>query len=146
MDNPRWIFYWRLSNNSVLLHQNLFVLGLPPINTANYKTYSELVPQSQGGMARQGYIFVTLLWNELTAAQFRTLTRIVEASITVSTIYGTIDKADGTGLINSFIDISGVPLPLTWEPVTNGRGILYANVELKINNVVVTADPSTVAF
>ncbi len=103
MDNPKWILYWRLSSTSTLTRQNLFALGLPPVNTPDYKTYSELVPQS----------------------------------------HGTIDKADGTGFINSFIDISGVPLPLTWEPISDARGVVYRNVTLKINNVTVTADPST---
>lgn len=144
MDNPRWPLLWRLSDTSTLTRQNLFVLGLPPVNLGDYKTYSELVPQSQGGQVRQGYRYVTLLWNELTASQFRTLTRIVELAIVAGTIYGTVDKADGTGLINSFIDIAGIPTPLTWQPVADARGVVYQNVELRINNVTVTADPSTV--
>ncbi len=45
MDNPKWPLYWRLSATATLLHQNLFVLGLPPVNTANYKTCSAVARQ-----------------------------------------------------------------------------------------------------
>lgn len=143
MDNPKWILYWRLSATSTLAHQNLFALGLPPVNTPDYKTYSEIVPQSQGGQSRQGYINSRILWDELDFVQFRTLTRIVEAAITAGTIYATVPKDDGTGLLNTFIDVHGVPLPLTWQPVSNARGVVYQSVTLVINAIVVDADPST---
>jgi hypothetical protein len=143
VDNGKWILFWRLSATSTLTRQNLFALGLPPVNLGDYRTYTELVSQSQGGQARQGYINVSLLWNELTAPQLKTLTGIVEAAITAGTIYGTIDKADGTGFINSFINISGIPLPLEFQPVSDARGVVFQNVTLKINNVTVTADPAT---
>lgn len=146
MDNPRWILYFRLSATSTLTRQNLYALGLPPVNLPDYKTYSELVPQSQGGQVRQGYINNRLLWDDLDFLQFRTLTRIVEAAIVAGTIYATVPKANGTALLNDFIDISGVPWPLEYQPVNNARGVVFQNVVLVINNVVVVSDPSTVAF
>lgn len=146
MDNPKWLLYFRLSATSTLTRQNLFALGLPPVNLPDYKTYSELVPQSQGGQVRQGYINNRLLWDELDFLQFRTLTRITEAAITAGLIYATVPKANGTALLNDFIDISGVPWPLEYQPVNNARGVVFQNVTLTINNVTVVSDPSTVAF
>lgn len=145
MDNPKWITYWRISSTSGgLNHGHLFALGLPPVSLPDYKTYQELVPQSQGGLTRQGYISDTLLWNEMDFFQLRTLTRIVEAAIIAGVIYATVPKDNGTKLLNSFVDVHGLPHPLTWQPVQNGRGVMYANVTLTINAIVVDADPSTV--
>lgn len=144
MDNGKWILYFRLSATSTLARQNLFALGLPPVNLPDYKTYSELVPQSQGGQVRQGYINDRLLWDELDFVQFRTLTRIWEAALTAGLVYATVPKDNGTGLLNTFIDIHGVPLPLTWQPVSNARGVVYQNVTAAINAIVIDADPSTV--
>lgn len=142
MDNPKWLLYWRLSATSTLARKHFFALGLPPVSLPDYKTYSELLAQSQGGQARQGYINIRLLWDEMDFFQFRTLTRITEAAILAGAIYATVDKANGTGLVNSFIDIHGIPLPLTWQPLSNGRGVMYQNVTLTINNITVDADPS----
>lgn len=76
--------------------------------------------------------------------QFRALYRIWEAAITAGTVYATVDKADGTGSLNSFIDVSGVPVPLSWQVVSDARGVVYGSVTATINNITVTADPSSV--
>lgn len=144
MDNPLWLKYWRISATSTLTNQNFFALGLPPVNTPEYKDYSQKLPRSQGGLVRQGYKNITLLWDELDFLQFKTLTDIVEAAITAGALYATIDKADGTGLANSFIDVHGVAQPLDHTVVSNGRGVVYSNVTLVLTNITVDADPSTV--
>jgi hypothetical protein len=144
MDNPLWLIYWRLSATATLTNKNFFVLGLPPVNLPSYLTYTQLIPQSQGGQSRQGYINTTLLWDDMTGLQFYTLTTIVEAAITAGAIYATVPKSNGTGILNDFVDISGVANPLTWQPIANARGVVYSNVTLKINNITVTNDPSTV--
>ena len=143
MDNGKWLLYWRLSATSTLTRKNLFTLGLPPVNLGDYKTYSVLVPQSQGGQTRQGYINAKLLWDEMDFLQLKTLTGIVEAAITAGAIYATLPKDDGTGLINAFINVHGIPIPLEYQPVSNGRGVVYQNVVLAINAIVVDADPAT---
>ncbi len=145
MDNPRWVLYWRLSATSTLARKNLYAQGLPPVSLGDYKTYSELVPQSQGGQARQGYINSRLLWDALDFRQLKTLTTLVEAAITAGTIYATVPKDDGTGL-NAFVDLHGVPLPLEYQVVSDARGVVYQNVTLTINNITVDTDPSTVGF
>lgn len=144
MDNGKWILYWRLSAGATLTRQNLFALGLPPPNLPDYRTYTETLPQGQGGQTRQGYINIKILWDTLDYLQLRTLDRIVEAALTAGTVYATVPKDDGSGLLNSFIDISGVPLPLEFEQVSNARGMVYSNVVLTINNITVTSDPSAI--
>lgn len=144
MDNGRWQLLWRLSANSTLTNKHLFALKIPAPNTPDYKSFSQILPQSQGGQARQGYINIRMLWDFLDYLQLRTLDRIVEAAITAGSIYATVDKADGTGLINSFIDIHGIPLPLEFQQIANARGVVYQNVTLTINNITVDADPSAI--
>lgn len=144
MDNPNWVKYWRISATSTLTNQNFFALGLPPVNTPNYVDYSEKLPQSQGGQTRQGYKNITLLWDLMTFEQFRILNSIVEAAIAAGTIYATIDRADGTKLVNDFIDISGKPFPLDHTIIANARGVVHQNVTLTINNITIVADPSTI--
>jgi hypothetical protein len=100
------------------------------------------LPQGKGGQTRQGYINAAILWDSLDYVQMRTLTRIVEAAITAGSIYATIPKDDGTGLLNAFIDIHGQPFPLEYTPISNARGVVYQSVILRINAVVVDADPS----
>lgn len=144
MDNGKWLLYWRISATSTLTNQNFFTLGLPPPSTPDYRDYAQKLPRSQGGLARQGYKNITLLWDEMDFTQFKTLTDIVEAAITAGALYATIDKADGTGLSNSFIDVHGIAQPVDHTVVSNGRGIVYQNVTLTLTNITVDADPSTV--
>lgn len=141
----KWITLWRIATSSAGLARGaFFARGLPPPNTPIYKDYSEIVPQSQGGQARQGYNRVDILWNELTAYQGFVLRSLVDAAIAAGgTIYATIDKADGSDLNNAFIDISGQVWPLVLEPVSQSQGLVFQNVTLTINNITVTADPST---
>lgn len=144
MDNPLWLLYWRISATSTLTNRNFFVLGLPPPNTPDYKDYAQKLSRSQGGLARQGYKNITILWDSLDFLQFKTLTDIVEAGITAGSLYATIEKADGTGLANSFIDVHGIVQPLDHTVVSNARGIVYQNVTLVLTNITVDNDPSTV--
>lgn len=144
MNNGRWALLWRLSSNSTLTNKHLFALRIPAPNTPDYKAYSQLLPQSQGGQARQGYINIRILWDFLDYLQLRTLNRIVEAAITAGSIYATVPKDNGTGLVNAFLDCHGVPLPLEFQQIANARGVVYQNVTLTINAIVVDTDPSAI--
>lgn len=144
MENPNWLKYWRLSSTSTLTNQNLFVLKIPPPSLPDYKDYTQKLPRSQGGLARQGYRNITLLWDLMTFEQFRILTSIVEAAISAGTIYATIDRGDGSGLLNDFIDILGVPQPLEHTMISQARGTVHQNVVLTITNITITDNPSTV--
>lgn len=144
MNNPNWLKYWRISATATLTNQNFIALGLPPVNTPDYKDYSDKLAQGRGGLAKQGYKNITLLWDYMDFEQFRTLNRIVDAAITAGALYLTFDKADGTGLANSFVDAHGTAQPVDHTVVSNGRGIMYQNVTLVVTNITVDADPSTV--
>lgn len=140
----KWLVYWRIANSLAgLTRGNLYARGLPPPQTPVYKTYAALIPQSQGGQTRQGYINATLLWDRLDFLQAKTLNGIVEAGITAGSLWLTVDKGNGTGLANAFIDISGIPHPLVLEPTSQSQGQIFENVQLFVTNITVLADPST---
>lgn len=144
LDLPKWALYWRISATSTLLHQNFFALGLPIPQTPIFKTYSALVPQSQGGQARQGYENVSILWSELTREQGFKLKALVETVLTASTpLYMTVDFNDGTYLPGSFVDVSGTPYPVILEAAAWSQGLVYQNVTLFLNNVTVVNNPAT---
>jgi hypothetical protein len=145
MENPKWVLYWRIASSSGgLARGHFFALGIPSPNTPNYRSYTERLPQGQGGQARQGYINMTLLWDALDFVQFRTLNRIVEACITGGIGYATVPRDDGSRLVNDFVDVSGIFHPLDYQPFSNGRGVMYQNVTLVMNNLTITASPSSV--
>ena len=144
LDFNRWNLYWRISTTSTLARKNFFLLGLPPPQTPVFETYSQLVPQSQGGQSRQGYINATLLFESLDRYQAFVLNQIVETVLTAGTeLYMTIDYADGTYLPGTFADVRGTPWPLVLQPIANSQGVMYSNVELKLNNITVVAVPAT---
>lgn len=144
MDFYKWQLYWRISTSSTLARQNFFVLGLPPPTTPVYKNFSALVPQSQGGQDRQGYINVTLLWDALTRQQAFILKSLVDTVLAAGTaLYLTCDYNDGTYEPGYFVDISGTPTPLVLEPAGNTQGLVYQNVTLFINNCTVVNNPAT---
>lgn len=145
MENNKWTIYWRISSSSSgLARGHLFALGLPPPNTVNYRSYSERLPQGQGGQTRQGYINISILWDALDFEQFRTLNRIVEAGITGGIIYATVPRDDGSRLLNDFVDVSGIAHPLDYQPISNAMGVVMQSVTLVINNLTITASPSSV--
>lgn len=144
MDNPRWLLFWRIATTENGLARNhFFTLGLPPPDTVNFKSFTELLPQSQGDQTQQGYINCTLLWDVLTAQQGQTLKRIVDAARTAGTCWATVDRSTGSGL-NDFIDVSGKVLPLILAPPSKSRGVVYENVVLTLNALTIENDPSTV--
>lgn len=144
-DNTKWITYWRIAATSGALPMGrFFALGLPPPNTPLYRPFTATLPQTKGGMSRQGYNNIAILWNDMDFEQLRTLRKIVEAGITGGVIYATIDRNYGDKLLNDFIDISGMPQPLTFTPIENTRGVMVQNINLVITNITITADPSTV--
>lgn len=135
---------WRLHyNSSQLARSHLFAMGIPSPDLPVYRSFAEKFPQSQGGITRQGYQNVTILWDELDVLQFKTLTDLVETGVTNGVIYATIQRNDGSGLADDYIDVSGIPQPLEYQPLARADGVVYSNVQLVINNLTVTADPSS---
>jgi len=143
MTNDKWITYWRLATSEAgLPGGTFFALGLPPPDLPDFKPYSQLVPQSQGGQSEQGYQNITILWDSMDSLQVQTLSNIIAAA-TNNVLWATVDRAHGFGL-NDFIDIQGIVRPLLFDPISKGRGVLFSNVRLTITNLTVENDPSNV--
>lgn len=143
-DNSNWILYWRLSPSSATLARGFLIARkIPPPDLADYRTYTQKFAKSQGGLNRQGYTNISILWNQMDFGQLKALTDVVEAAITNGSIYATIPKDDGSGL-NAFIDVHGQAHPVEYQPISNGRGVMASNVNLVISAIVIDADPSTV--
>jgi hypothetical protein len=141
----KWLLYWRIATTSGgLAAGHFFARKLPPPSQPVYLDYSVKAPQSQGGLTRQGYDNIRLLWDEMDGLQLKTLRGLVEAGITAGALYLTIDRADGTGIVNDFIDVHGLPQPVEFQPVQNGRGMVFTNVTLMVNALVIDNDPSLV--
>lgn len=144
LDLYYWNLYWRISATSTLAGQNFFALGLPPPQTPVYKTYTTLVPQSQGGQSRQGYINVTLLWDVLTREQGFLLKKIVETVLAAGTpLYLTVDYNDGSYEAGHFVDVSGTPHPVILEPEQGTQGLIYPNVTLFVTDLTVVNNPAS---
>lgn len=144
LDNSKWILYWRISTTSTLARRNFFAIGLPPPQTPVFETYSELIPQSQGGQSRQGYINATILWDVLTRPQAFLLNTMVEAVLAAGTeLYMTLDYSTGDYEANTFADVRGTVWPLVLQPIASSQGIIYQNVELKLNNITAITVPAT---
>lgn len=125
---------------------NFFILGLPPPILPDYKDHSARFPAGRGGESRQGFDNLSLLWNRLSASQAATLERYIRAAEVIGgqgngTLYLTLPKANAGGLV--WIDVSGVALMPEWTPEGSEAGA-YGNVLLRLNAVVVEAEPSTV--
>lgn len=141
----RWGLYWRISSTSAgLATGHLFARHIPPPTTSRYRTFTIKNPQSKGGVTRQGYTNITLLWNELDGLQFKALNDIVEAALTAGSCYLTCDKANGTGIVDAFVDVHGAAQPLNFEEVPRVEGRVFQAVELIVNDLTVDSDPSTV--
>lgn len=141
----KWLFYWRIATTSGgLTTGHFFARKLPPPSLPVYLDYSVKAPQSQGGLTRQGYSNVRILWNEMDGLQLKALKTLVEAGITAGSLYLTVDRADGSGIANDFIDVHGLPQPLEYQPVQDARGMVFSNVVLLVNNLTIDNDPSTV--
>lgn len=143
--SSKWILYWRIASSSAALPTgHLFARGIPAPTTSRYRSYAVKQPQSKGGLTRQGYINAVMIWNDLDPLQFNALNDIVEASITGGAIYVTLDKGDGTGLADDFVDVHGTAQPLTFEEVPRAQGRVFQAVTLTVTSIVVDNDPSNV--
>lgn len=123
---------------------NFFVRGLPRPDLPTFADFTERVPQSQGGEARQGYINGSLLWLRLDSGAAGVLRGLIEqAEAGAGLLYLTVPRTDAKAIGPSWIDVSGIPIMPNWEGL-QGSPFVYENVVLRLNNVTVLATPSTV--
>jgi hypothetical protein len=144
MENPRWLLYWRIATTQGgLTKGNFFARGLPPPDLPDFSPYTQLVPQSQGGLSEQGYQNITLLWNQMTYLQIKVLNDLIDGA-TNSILYATIDRAHGQKLLNDFVDCQCIVQPLQFDYISQSRGTVFSNVRLVLTNIVILVDPSPV--
>lgn len=140
---------WRIGVSEAGLAYFL-AIPLPPPDVAVYRDASQEISKSRGGVARHGYKSVTLQWNRLTAAQGALLRDYVQDALDSAggVLFLTIDRANGTAPTFDWIDVSGRPqLPefsSSLPTYVQGGHRGFNNVSLRVNNLSIVNDPSTV--
>ena len=134
---------WRIALTQAGLLKGYFRdLQLPRPTEYTYLDYSEIIPQSQGGVAKQGNIVLTLGWDRLSRYQIYLL-ESYRANTTGGVIYLTIDKANMESPGFDWIDCSGYIGIIQFANMPGARGNVKTGVQLVVNNITVLVDPST---
>ena len=134
---------WRIALTQAGLLKGYFRdLGIPRPGESTYLDYSEIVPQSQGGVAKQGNLNITLVWDRLNRYQLYTL-EYYRANATGGLIYLTIDKANGDSPGFDWIDVSGQTGIIQFANMPGGRGNIKTGTQWVINAITVLVDPAT---
>lgn len=124
-----------------------FLFSLPsPMPTAEYRSFTEVIPQSVGGNTRQGYKSVTLQWQQVTPTQMQPITDMVEtAQGNNAQIYVTFPRGDSSNSGLDWVDASGYPqYPEIVVSEQQGlSGLVLVSYVLKINNLTIINEPST---
>ena len=123
-------------------------LHLPPPELVSFQPFSTRRPQSTGGQARQGYKSCSIFWPRLDAQQAYIIQELIEAAETVSgsgngTLYLTLPRTDASAGGVNWVDVSGVAIMPEWETEGQSNGVTYTNVQFRLNNVTVEAEPSS---
>lgn len=114
-----------------------------------FQPYSVQRPQRRGGEARHGFSQTSLLWKELIASQANFLWSLITAAevtdgVGNGTIFLTVPRTDASSSGVSWVDISGIVAMPDFQIVDFTHGLKYANVLLKLNDVTIENEPSTV--
>lgn len=146
----RLIHYFRMAATSAALPESMFFRkGLPVPKLARYQGYSVRKAQSLGGMARQGHAFTVMLWERLDGNQAAVIVQMIEAAESTGggvgrgVIYQTLPKTSG-GASGVWIDVHGYAIMPEFVPDPDSDGKSFSNVELRLNNVTIDNEPSTV--
>lgn len=134
---------WRIALTQAGLLKGYFRdLGIPRPTEPTYLPYSEVVPQSQGGTALQGYINQTLVWERLNRFQLYLL-ETYRSGAGTGLLYLTVDRSDGQGAGFDWVDISCYPGVIAYSGMPGSRGNVKTGVQWVLNNVVILVAPST---
>lgn len=133
---------WRISLTSTLSKGYFRDLGIPRPTEPTFLDYSAVVPQSQGGEAKQGYQNITLIWDRMSRNQLYQL-ELFRANAIAGLLYFTIEKANGDSPGLDWIDVSGVPGIIVYSNEPKSRGNIKTGVQWKINALTILNDPAS---
>lgn len=139
------IFKWRIANAEADLPKNpLFAYNIPTPTQIEYVPWTTRISQSEGGIARHGYIHCKLLWTKLTPNQVTIIRDFVETAKSGSgLLYLTINRLDGSSSGYGWADISGRPSLsdiVPDQPIVGATGYMHSNVLLELSNITVLDD------
>lgn len=152
MINPSsWYTKYRIATSLAGLASGFFFVGnrLPEPQKVFFQPYSVQRAQRRGGEARHGFSQTSLLWKDLLSAQANFLWNLVTVAevtdgVGNGTIFLTVPRTDASSSGVSWIDVSGTVAMPEFQIIDFTHGLMYANVLLKLNNVTIENEPSTV--
>jgi hypothetical protein len=133
---------WRISLTSNLAKGYWRNLGIPRPTEYTYRTYSQVVPQSQGGTSRQGYINMLLVWERLNRQQLAILESF-RSGAGAGLLYLTVDRSNGSSYGFDWVDISCYPGSLEYAAEPGSRGNVYTGTQWKLNNITTINVPAS---
>jgi len=123
---------------------HLYGLALP--TTINYQGFSGEFSRGAGAKVLHGYKNCTLTWVDVDAKTVYRIKKFADDALASGTglLYLTVPYNDGSVVGRTYIDISGVPHPITTQEAGNisGLGLAYDNLQLFINNITIINNPA----
>lgn len=140
---------WRIATTEAGLTRNVLIsLGLPIPDVFTYSPYAEEVGVGGGAIKTHGYKSAEVLWRNLTPYQLFLLREFVDDARASSTgeLFMTVPLMDGTTIGMNWADVSARPFienPTPHDPLVGSTGLMYRNVTLRLNNIVIeNSDPT----
>jgi hypothetical protein len=133
---------WRISLTSTLSKGYFKDIGILRPTEWMYQDYSEVLPQSQGGQAKQGYINIILIWARLNRFGLYLL-ETYRAGAGTGLLYLTIDRANGEGSGVDWIDISCYPGVIQYANQPGVKGDVKTGTQWRLNNITILNDPAS---
>lgn len=123
----------------------LFTRGIPFPDLPIYQSFSARVNRADAGEAYRGVDEVTILWNRIEARHAQLITSWIETVLDANgSIYLTIDRGWDTRFApDSWVDVSGIPLLPSYQPVAGAEGRVYLNYLLTVRNLTIENNPAT---
>lgn len=114
-----------------------------------FRPYSVQRLQRRGGEVRHGFSQTSLLWKDLLAPQVNFLWELITAvevtdGVGNGTLFFTVPRVDASSSGVSWIDISGIVIMPDFQISDFSHGLIYTNILLKLNDVTIENEPSTV--
>lgn len=137
---------FRIGTDATSLNRGyFFIRKIATPTVAQFKGFSEAIPQSTGGLVQHGYLNATISWVNADPNTVFIVKSLVDTALAgTQQLYLTIPYNDGSTRARRFIDIVGRPHPIdTSEGGVQGNwGIFFDTLELFINNVTIVNNPA----